>query len=286
MLTGPLVPRASTFSYYLYVTDSMLLVCEDFAANLKIMSDPELHTAAVIIIGNEILSGRTKDQNLDYIGQRLDKLGITLMEARIIPDDEKVIVETINSLRQSFTYVFTTGGIGPTHDDITSASVAKAFSVQLEENPEAVQSLKPYYDEGRINDARMKMALIPEGAVLIKNPVSGAPGFQLDNVFVLPGVPLILKAMFEGIEDRLIGGAPILSESVTCNLREGQIAGALGKIQNNFPVVSIGSYPFFKRSRLGVNLVLRSRDESALQLAANEVRQMVQALGGKLYEAP
>ena len=121
----------------------MLLVCEDFAANLKIMSDPELHTAAVIIIGNEILSGRTKDQNLDYIGQRLDKLGITLMEARIIPDDEKVIVETINSLRQSFTYVFTTGGIGPTHDDITSASVAKAFSVQLEENPEAVQSLKP-----------------------------------------------------------------------------------------------------------------------------------------------
>lgn len=286
MLTGPLVPRASTFPYYLHVTDSMLLVCEDFAANLKIMSDPELHTAAVIIIGNEILSGRTKDQNLDYIGQRLDKLGIALMEARIIPDDEKVIVETINSLRQSFTYVFTTGGIGPTHDDITSASVAKAFSVQLEENPDAVQSLRSYYDEGRINDARMKMALIPEGAVLIKNPVSGAPGFQLDNVFVLPGVPLILKAMFEGIEDRLIGGAPILSESVTCNLREGQIAGALAKIQNNFPVVSIGSYPFFKRNRLGVNLVLRSRDESALQLAANEVRQMVQALGGKLYEAP
>ena len=241
-------------------------------------------TAAVIIIGNEILSGRTKDQNLAYIGQRLEQLGIVLGEARVIPDDEQVIADTVNFLRVKYNYVFTTGGIGPTHDDITSASIAKAFGVRLEQNTGALSALKAYYEEGAINDARLKMACIPENAILINNPLSGAPGFQLENVFVLPGIPLVLKAMFEGIEDRLDDGPPILTESITTNMREGQIAEALGKIQDNYPDVSIGSYPYFKHGRLGVNLVLRSRDITNLESASNEVRKMIVKTGGKIRD--
>ncbi len=248
------------------------------------MGDEKITTAAVIIIGNEILSGRTQDQNLCYIGQRLENLGIVLTEARVIPDDERIIVDTVNSLRAKYSYVFTTGGIGPTHDDITSASIAKAFGVRLEQNAGAMSALKSYYEEGMINDARIKMACVPEKAVLINNPISGAPGFQLENVFVLPGVPLILKAMFEGIEDRLDNGPPIVTESITTNMREGQIAEALGKIQDNYSEVSIGSYPFFKRGRLGVNLVLRSRDKKRLESAGMEVRVMIIESGGKILD--
>jgi len=248
------------------------------------MSNGAPHTAAVIIIGNEILSGRTRENNLSFIGQRLDSLGIALLEARIIPDDEQLIADTVNDLRARFGYVFTTGGIGPTHDDITSASIARAFNVRLTQHPDALAALKAYYEESMINDARLKMANIPQGGILIDNPVSGAPGFQLENVFVLPGVPLILRAMFEGIEDRLAGGPPILTESVVTDLREGQIAEDLAVVQRSFPDVSIGSYPFFKRGILGVNLVMRSRDSDRLKQATENVKTTINKCGGKILK--
>lgn len=239
-------------------------------------------TACVIIIGNEILSGRTQDANLGFIGRRCDELGIRLAEARVIPDEPETIADQVNDCRRRFDYVFTTGGIGPTHDDITSASVARAFGVALERNPAALAALQRYYEPGRLNDARLRMADVPAGATLIDNPVSGAPGFQLENVFVLPGVPAIMQAMFDGIIDRLAGGPPILTESVTTDLMEGNMAQDLGEIQDRFPDVSIGSYPFFRQGRLGVNLVLRSTDHPRLRSAAVEVRTMIQKLKGSV----
>jgi molybdopterin-biosynthesis enzyme MoeA-like protein len=178
--------------------------------------------------------------------------------------------------------VFTTGGIGPTHDDITSAAVARAFGARLERNPAAVAALERHYEPGRLNEARLRMADIPAGARLIDNPVSGAPGFQLENVFVLPGVPGIMQAMFDGMTDRLTGGKPMLTESVTTDLMEGALAADLGGIQERFPDVSIGSYPFFRQSRLGVNLVLRTTDAARLLAAATEVRAMIHALRGSV----
>lgn len=243
-------------------------------------------TAAVVIIGNEILSGRTQDSNLTFLGKRLDELGIPLLEARVIPDDEKVIVETVNACRRTFSYVFTTGGIGPTHDDITSASIATAFGVDLERNNEALACLEAYYDSGNINDARMKMANIPKGASLIKNPVSGAPGFQLGNVFVLPGVPMILQAMFDSMTYRLIGGDPILTNSLATNLREGEIAGGLGRLQEKYTDVSIGSYPYFRHGRLGVNIVSRSTSRGSLEALQSELRAVIEECGGKIIASP
>ncbi len=242
------------------------------------------YTAAVIIIGNEILSGRTQDQNLKYLGLHLAKLGINLKLSLVIPDEEAVIIESINSSRKKYSYVFTTGGIGPTHDDITSASVAKAFCVPLLRNKEAVQLLEEYYPTGSINESRLKMADIPEGSNLIKNPVSGAPGFQIENVFVLPGVPLILQAMFEGITDRLTGGDPILSRSISTNLRESVIARDLSIIQEQHLNVSIGSYPYFKRGKLGVSLVMRSTNQVDLDDTFNDVSEMIDKLKGRKLE--
>lgn len=239
-------------------------------------------TAAVIIIGNEILSGRTRDANLSYLGKRCDELGIHLREARVIPDEEAVIVGTVNLLRASTNYVFTTGGIGPTHDDITAAAIARAFGVELERNAEAVAMLINYYPPGMVNEARLKMADIPRGAALIPNPVSGAPGIHIGNVFVLPGVPSILQAMFEGITDRLIGGAPMLTLSIRTNLAEGAFAADLGRIQTQCPQVSIGSYPYFREGRPGVNLVLRSIEPEALDLATAMVNEMIEKLGGRI----
>ena len=241
-----------------------------------------MNTAAVIIIGNEILSGRTQDTNVAFLGRRLSDLGIGLLEVRIIPDDEETIIRTVNQYRSQFTYVFTTGGIGPTHDDITSASVARAFDVSLEENPEAVASMEKYYGRKNMNEARMKMACVPVTATLIPNPVSGAPGFQIENVFVLPGVPEILQAMFDGITHRLTGGPPILSHSVCTNLRESTLAEGLGLIQNMYPDVAIGSYPYFKRGKLGVNLVMRSTNAISLDKTREEVRELVLQLNGKI----
>lgn len=239
-------------------------------------------TSFVIIIGNEILSGRTQDVNLSWLGQRLDQLGVPVTEARIIPDVTQTIVDTVNHARKNFDYVFTTGGIGPTHDDITAASLAQAFKVEIERNAEAQATLEAYYPAKDLTDARLKMADIPVGASLIDNPVSGAPGFQLENVFVLPGVPKIMQAMFDGMTDRIIGGDPVLTRSVVTDLREGQLADELTLLQNNYPEISIGSYPFFKDRKFGVNLIMRGTSEATLNQLEQEAQAMIQKLGGNI----
>ena len=246
------------------------------------MKRPDQITACLIIIGNEILSGRTQDANLAIVGKKCDALGIRLTETRVIPDVEANIITTVNACRADFTYVFTTGGIGPTHDDITAAAIARTFDVELERNSEAVEAMDRYYEPGRLTEARLKMADIPAGARLIDNPVSGAPGFQLENVFVLPGVPAIMEAMFEGLADRLVGGDPILTENVTTNLAESVIANDLGALQEKYPDVSMGSYPYFRKGKLGVNLVLRAADAARMEAAADELKTAIIRLNGKV----
>lgn len=246
------------------------------------MEKPSPITACLIIIGNEILSGRTQDANLAIIGRKCDALGIRLTEARVIADVEADIVETVNECRTLFTYVFTTGGIGPTHDDITAAAIASAFGVEVMRNKEAVNALDRYYEPGRLTEARLKMADVPAGAELIDNPVSGAPGFQLENVFVLPGVPSIMDAMFDGMTDRLVGGDPILTDNVTTNLLESEIAADLGVLQDKYPDVSMGSYPYFRKGKLGVNLVLRGTDGARMDAAADELAATILRLKGQV----
>ena len=246
------------------------------------MKRPDQITACLIIIGNEILSGRTQDANLAIVGKKCDALGIRLTETRVIPDVEANIITTVNACRADFTYVFTTGGIGPTHDDISAAAIARTFDVELERNSEAVEAMDRYYEPGRLTEARLKMADIPAGARLIDNPVSGAPGFQLENVFVLPGVPAIMEAMFEGLADRLVGGDPILTENVTTNLAESVIANDLGALQEKYPDVSMGSYPYFRKGKLGVNLVLRATDAARMEAAADELKTAIIRLNGKV----
>ena len=238
----------------------------------------QTYTACLIIIGNEILSGRTMDKNLSYIGKRCDELGISMMECRVIPDDEQEIIATLKACADKFDYVFTTGGIGPTHDDITAASIAKCFNVDLQRNQEAVDAILTYYGPDKMTEARLKMADIPAGASLIDNPVSGAPGFQVDNVFVFAGVPVIMQAMFEGIIDRLTGGRPMLSTSIMTALPESLLAPGLGRIQEHYPDVSIGSYPFFREGKTGVNLVMRSPDRDRLLAVAEEIAKLVNEL--------
>jgi len=195
----------------------------------------------MIVIGNEILSGRTKDANLPYLAERLNEWGVRLREARVLPDVEDVIVATVNECRAKFDYVFTTGGIGPTHDDITAAAVAKAFGRALVRDPEAVRLLQTRYGGTDLNEARLKMADIPEGAELIENPVSGAPGFQIENVFVMAGVPAIMQAMVESLRHRVTGGEPVRSRSVAAHLAEGTVAEGLSAIQARYPEIDIGS---------------------------------------------
>ena len=246
------------------------------------MKQPDPITACLIIICNEILSGRTQDANLAIVGKKCDTLGILLTEARVIADVEADIVETVNTCRRLFTYVFTTGGIGPTHDDITAAAVARAFNVEVVRNEEAVNAMDRYYEPRRLTEARLKMADIPEGARLIDNPVSGAPGFQLENVFVLPGVPSIMDAMFDGLTDRLVGGDPVLTDNITTNLLESEIAAGLGVLQEKYPDVSMGSYPYFRKGKLGVNLVLRGTDAGRMNAAADELVTTIMRLKGKV----
>ena len=244
-------------------------------------------TAALCIIGNEILSGRTQDKNLGYIGERLNALGIRLAEVRVVRDDEAAIVEAVRALSERYTYVFTSGGIGPTHDDITTACIAKAFGVAVERNPEAMRRLTAHYVNSGIefNEARRKMADIPVGATLIDNPVSAAPGFVIGNVHVLPGVPRILQAMFDGVASRLAGGVPMLSRTVACTIGEGTVAAGLGAIQERYVDVEIGSYPYFRAGHFGTALVLRASDPVRLETATEEVRALVRSLGGEPIEA-
>ncbi|MCY4154471.1 MAG: competence/damage-inducible protein A [Gammaproteobacteria bacterium] len=251
------------------------------------MPQPDPISACLIIIGNEILSGRTQDANLAIIGKKCDALGIRLTEARVIADTETAIIDTVNTCRAQFTYVFTTGGIGPTHDDITAAAVARAFEVELLRNEAARKALDRYYEPKRLTEARLKMADIPAGARLIDNPVSGAPGFQLQNVFVLPGVPAIMEAMFAGLTDRLVGGDPIITDNVTTNLPESEIAADLSALQAHYPDISMGSYPYFRKGKLGVNLVLRGTDAARMKAAAAALMTAILRLGGEaLHGSP
>jgi molybdenum cofactor synthesis domain-containing protein len=240
-------------------------------------------TASLLLIGDEILSGRTKDKNLGYVADYLTALGIDLKEARVVADDEDDIVAAVNALRSHYTYVFTTGGIGPTHDDITADAIAKAFGVRIDHDPRAVAILEKHYQPGQLNEARMRMARIPEGAELIENPVSKAPGFRLGNVFVLAGVPKIMQAMMDQLAPQLARGSPIISATVTAYIPEGDLAKPLSEIQDRYPEVTIGSYPFEESGKFGANLVLRSRDQGKLATAQRDVQQMVNELksGGK-----
>ena len=235
-------------------------------------------TAAVLIIGNEVLSGRTKDKNLGFIADYLSALGIDLMEARVVADDEADIIAAVNALRARYTYVFTTGGIGPTHDDITADCIAKAFGVGIDHNPEATKLLTDYFkaNNREANEARLRMARIPLGATLIENKVSVAPGFRLENVFVMAGVPRIMQAMMEAVAPTLASGVPVQSRTVEYQGGEGDVAKPLGDIQQRYPAVSIGSYPFESREGFATNLVLRSRDAEALNLAMSEVTSMAE----------
>lgn len=239
------------------------------------MSQP---SACVILIGNEILSGRIKDENLPFLAKRLSQLGIPVGEAMVIPDVEDRIVSAVNDARVRFTYVFTTGGIGPTHDDITAASVAKAFGVAWTLHPEAKRILETYYGD-TVNAARLRMAMTPEGASLIPNPVSAAPGFRMENVHVMAGVPSIMRAMFDAIAHTLSGGDPVLSRAISADAREGDLAQRLAEIQAEHPGVDLGSYPFGLGERIGVCIVGRSTDKADLDAAMDKVSAMFRALG-------
>ena len=234
--------------------------------------------AALIIIGNEILSGRTKDKNLAYLAEWLNEIGIQLYEVRVIRDDEKEIIDCVNLLRKKYDYVFTTGGIGPTHDDITTESIAKAFSVELETNPEALKILQSYYKEGELNEARLKMTLLPKGAELVENPVTKAPGFKMENVFVMAGIPSIMQGMLEGAKAFLKIGNKMTSKSIDVFMPESYVAEELSKMQDNYPEVEIGSYPFNKEGQFGTSLVMRSANLDTLERCASDVAEMVKKL--------
>jgi molybdenum cofactor synthesis domain-containing protein len=235
-------------------------------------------TAGLLLIGDEILSGRTKDKNLGYIADYLTAMGIDVREARVVPDVEDDIVRAVNDLRHRYTYVFTTGGIGPTHDDITADAIAKAFGVAIDHDPRALAILRAHYDAAMLNPARLRMARIPAGAELIENKVSKAPGFRIGNVFVMAGVPKIMHAMLEAAAGSLERGAPVLSRTVTAYIGEGDLAYPLKEIQDRFPEVTIGSYPFEESGRYGAELVLRSRDMDKLEAATRETQAMIEAI--------
>ncbi len=242
----------------------------------------DTYSVALIIIGNEILSGRTQDANTAWIAEKLNAMGIKLHQVRVVPDIEGEIIAAIHELKDKVDYVFTTGGIGPTHDDITAEAVAKAFGAPLELNAEAYDILVRHYgDEKDVTAPRRKMAMIPKGAGLINNPVSGAPGFQIENVFVMAGVPRIMQAMFDDVKTRLSRGKPVISNTVTCSLAESAVAEPLAEIQKNYPGVDIGSYPHFRGGILGLSLVLRSIDAAVLGRATDDVIAMIKRMGGE-----
>ena len=220
--------------------------------------------ASILIIGNEILSGRTQDTNTSTLAIWLNSIGVNVGEVRVIPDVENIIVDTLNLLRSTYDYVFTTGGIGPTHDDITAQSVSKAFGIKYEVHKEAFKILEAYYQPGEFNEGRQRMVWMPENAELILNPTSGAPGFSVENVFCLPGVPSIMKSMLGGLKNKIVGGEPILSHTISLRTVESEIAKSLSKVQDQNKDVEIGSYPFFHAGKLGVSIVLRSEKQSKI----------------------
>lgn len=236
--------------------------------------------AAVLVIGDEILSGRTKDTNSNTIAQFLAPFGIQLKEIRVVGDDENIIIETLNHLRKTYNYVFTTGGIGPTHDDITADCVAKAFGASIDIRDDAVKMMLNRYKPEELTEARLRMARIPDGATLINNPVSFAPGFQMENVFTMAGVPNIMRAMLDDIAPRLETGKIIISKTIKAeNLKEGDIALPLGEIAKEFPDLSFGSYPWFKGDGYGAQLVVRGFEENLVEIGVAAVVSMLNDLG-------
>ena len=231
--------------------------------------------AAILIIGNEILSGRTQDTNTSTLATWLNSIGVIVREVRVVPDIEKTIVDTLNVLRKENNYVFTTGGIGPTHDDITAQSVSKAFGLKYETHKEAFKILEAYYQPGEFNEGRQKMVKMPSNAELILNPTSGAPGFSVENVYCLPGVPSILKSMLGSLKNKIVGGEPVLSHTISLKTVESEIANSLTKVQDQNSDVEIGSYPFFHAGKLGVSIVLRSENQSRIDNCISQVLEFV-----------
>ena len=233
-------------------------------------------TSAILIIGNEILSGRTVDKNTSFIAKWLGELGISVEEVRVVPDKEQVIIYSLNELRKKYEYVFTTGGIGPTHDDITSESVAKAFGKKYDYNKEAYTILEKYYAKSDFNEGRKKMARMPEGATLIYNDNGSAPAFSVENVFVLPGIPSYVEAMIPQLKKVLVSGKKIISVTCDAKVRESSIAVDLENIQNKYPEIDIGSYPYSSSEGFGTKLVMRSIDETQVNNCKKEIESMIQ----------
>ena len=240
--------------------------------------------AAILIIGNEILSGRTQDTNTSTLAVWLNSIGVKVNQVRVVPDEEKIIVEALNILRKTFDYVFTTGGIGPTHDDITAQAVSKAFNRKYEVHKEAFKILESYYKPGEFNEGRQKMVWMPKGAELILNPTSGAPGFKVENVFCLPGVPSILKSMLGGLKNMIVGGEPILSHTISLRTVESEIAHLLSKVQENNRDVEIGSYPFFHAGKLGVSIVIRSEKQSKIDECNSQILDFINKMKLEIVE--
>lgn len=244
------------------------------------MTKEKIFTAALIIIGDEILSGRTQDKNTAYIAEKLNERGVRLKEVRVIPDDRQKIIDTVNELRAVHDYVFTTGGIGPTHDDITAESIAAAFGVALELSDAAYAELLSYYkDESEITPSRKKMAMIPKGATLIDNPVSGAPGINIGNVYIFAGVPRIMQSMFDAVAPTLKGGKPVTSKSVTGDLAESEIADGLSAIQDKYDDVAIGSYPKYQNGKFATCIVLRGINDASLNKSTQDVVDLMKSSG-------
>jgi len=248
-------------------------------------ASPEIVTAAVLVIGDEILSGRTKDKNIGYIADYLTAIGIDLKEVRVVSDDETAIVEALNALRAKYTYVFTTGGIGPTHDDITADCIAKAFGVSIDHDPRAVAILQERMAKlgTELNEARLRMARIPKGADLVHNKVSGAPGFWIGNVITMAGVPSIMQAMLDEVAPKLKTGTKLLSETIRADAKEGDVGTELGAVAKAHPDAIIGSYPFFDE-KLGpnTNIVVRSRDAAKLAQAKAAIEGMLRSVKAQL----
>lgn len=237
-------------------------------------------TAAVLLIGDELLSGRTQDVNLQTIAKFLGPLGVEVVEARVVADVEEAMVAAVNDLRARHDYVFTTGGIGPTHDDKTADAMAKAFGVAIGVRDDARAILEAHYRAGPLNEARLRMARIPDGASLIANPVSRAPGFQIGNVFVMAGIPAVMRGMLEDVAPRLAGGRVVRSRTVRgTGLREGDVAAKLQALEGASPGVGFGSYPFFSPDGFGANLVARSDDAAALDKAVSDLSALMRELG-------
>lgn len=262
-----------------------ILVKSNFLKNVSQTNDRNISknydskdiSAALLIIGDEILSGRTKDENLNFLATNLTEIGIALNEVRVVPDKSEAIIEAVNQLRSRFDYVFTSGGIGPTHDDITSAAIAEAFGDQLIKNSRAEEILFKHYGKENVNEARLKMAYLPKSASLLDNPISSAPGFRIDNVFVMAGIPKIFCAMFEAAKLQLPHAKKMLSQEIKISLTESLIAKDLTELQQEFPMVFMGSYPF----EGGTSLVFRSKDQNLLDMAKNKMLGLIEKINSE-----